>query len=147
MSNLLDISSIGKNLSGGIHASALPPGSTISSVTEDPAFPEAPVQRLALYIEQSLSAALQWVVFEPNNPQLWSRIATTADNFMYELFSEGRLQGTTPQAAYFVKCDRSTTTQTDIDNDYVNVLVGFAAVKPAEFYIFRLRQRTGPSPQ
>jgi phage tail sheath protein FI len=147
MSNRLDVSTIGKNLSGGIHAPALPPGATIISATQDPAFPEAPVQRLALYIEQSLSSAFQWVVFEPNNPQTWSRIATTADNFMYELFREGRLQGTSPQAAYFVKCDRTTTTQTDIDNDYVNILVGFAAVKPAEFYTIRLRERTGPSPQ
>ena len=147
MSNPLDISTIGKNLSGGIHAPALPPGSTVVSVTGDPTFPEAPVQRLALYIEQSLNAALQWVVFEPNNPQLWSRIATTVDNFMFELFREGRFQGTTPQTAYFVKCDRTTTTQVDIDNDYVNILVGFSPLQPAEFYIIRLRERTGPSPQ
>src|SRR5215470_16231489 len=101
----IDLHNIGKNLAGGIHAPALPPGATTIPVTQDSNFPESPIRRLALYIEQSLTAALQWVVFEPNGQPLWSAIANASDNFMEELFLEGRLQGTSPQTAYFVKCD------------------------------------------
>jgi Bacteriophage tail sheath protein len=139
MSNHLDITNIGKNLSGGIHAPALPPGATLIQITDPQSFPYLPVRRLALYIEQSLTSALQWVVFEPNGPALWSSIANAADDFMNELFRQGRFQGTTPQITYFVKCDATTTTQTDINNGIVNIVVGFAAVKPAEFYILTLR--------
>jgi uncharacterized protein len=142
MSNHLDITNIGKNLSGGIHAPSLPPGATTIAVTGDPAFPESPVRRFALYIEQSLESALQWVVFEPNGPPLWSSIANAVDDFMNQLFIQGRFQGSTPQTAYFVKCDATTTTQTDINNGIVNIIVGFAAVKPAEFYILTLRLHT-----
>lgn len=101
-----------------------------------------PVRRLALYIEDSLDRGLQWVVFEPNGEPLWATIRSAVETFMFVLFREGALQGQTPRQAYFVKCDRDTTSQNDIDNGIVNVVVGFAPVKPAEFVIIRLQQMT-----
>jgi phage tail sheath protein FI len=138
MSNHLDLHTIGKNLSGGIHAPTLPPGATITPVKIDPAFPESPVNRLALFVEQSLKSSLQWTAFERNNTNLWSSIASAADDYMNELFRQGRFQGTTPQTAYFVKCDATTTTQTDINNGVVNIVVGFAPLKPAEFVVISI---------
>jgi phage tail sheath protein FI len=104
-----------------------------------------PVRRLTLYIEESLVRGLQWVVFEPNDEPLWTRIRSAVDTFMFSLFREGALQGQTPREAYFVKCDRSTTSQNDIDNGIVNIVVGFAPLKPAEFVIIKLQQMTAKS--
>lgn len=102
-----------------------------------------PVRRLALYIEESLYRGTQWVVFEPNDEPLWAQIRLNVGAFMHNLFRQGAFQGSTPRDAYFVKCDRETTTQNDINNGIVNVLVGFAPLKPAEFVIISIQQMAG----
>jgi len=102
-----------------------------------------PVRRLALYIEESLFQGLQWVVFEPNDEPLWSQIRLNVGAFMQTLFRQGAFQGRSPREAYFVRCDRTTTTQNDIDRGVVNILVGFAPLKPAEFVVLQLQQIAG----
>ena len=102
-----------------------------------------PVRRLALYIEESLYRGTQWVVFEPNDEPLWAQIRLNVGAFMHNLFRQGAFQGTTPREAYFVKCDSETTTQNDIDQGIVNILVGFAPLKPAEFVIIKISQIAG----
>jgi len=102
-----------------------------------------PVRRLALYIEESLFRGTQWVVFEPNDEPLWSQIRLNVGAFMQNLFRQGAFQGKTPQEAYFVKCDKETTTQNDINLGIVNVVVGFAPLKPAEFVVIKLQQMAG----
>jgi len=102
-----------------------------------------PVRRVALYIEESLRRGTQWVVFEPNDEPLWSQIRLNVGAFMQTLFLQGAFQGSTPAQAYFVKCDKQTTTQDDIDRGVVNILVGFAPLKPAEFVILQIQQIAG----
>jgi phage tail sheath protein FI len=102
-----------------------------------------PVRRLALYIEESLYRGTQWAVFEPNDEPLWAQIRLNVGAFVHNLFVQGAFQGTTPQQAYFVKCDKETTTQNDIDRGIVNILVGFAPLKPAEFVIIKIQQIAG----
>lgn len=102
-----------------------------------------PVRRLALFLEESLYRGLQWVVFEPNDEPLWSQIRLNVGSFLQTLFRQGAFQGRTPQEAYFVKCDRETTTQNDIDRGIVNIVVGFAPLKPAEFVILKIQQIAG----
>lgn len=102
-----------------------------------------PVRRLALYIEESLFRGLKWVVFEPNDEPLWSQIRLNVGAFMNRLFRQGAFQGTTPREAYFVKCDKETTTQGDINLGIVNIMVGFAPLKPAEFVVIKLQQLAG----
>jgi phage tail sheath protein FI len=102
-----------------------------------------PVRRLALYMEESLYRGLKWVVFEPNDEPLWSQIRLNVGAFMHDLFRQGAFQGTTPKEAYFVKCDKETTTQNDINLGRVNIHVGFAPLKPAEFVILYLQQMAG----
>jgi hypothetical protein len=102
-----------------------------------------PVRRTALYIEESLYRGLKWVVFEPNDEPLWAQIRLNVGAFLHDLFRKGAFQGSTPRDAYFVKCDRTTTTQSDINQGIVNIFVGFAPLKPAEFVIIQLQQMTG----
>jgi phage tail sheath protein FI len=102
-----------------------------------------PVRRLALHVEESLRRGLQWVVFEPNNEQLWQQIRLNASAYLHTLFEKGAFKGGTPRQAYFVKCDKDTTTDEDIDNGIVNVVVGIAPVKPAEFVIVKIQQMAG----
>jgi phage tail sheath protein FI len=102
-----------------------------------------PVRRLALFIEESLYRGTQWVVFEPNDEPLWSQIRLNVGAFMQNLFRQGAFQGQTPTDAYFVKCDKETTIQNDIDLGIVNVIVGFAPLKPAEFVVIQLQQIAG----
>nr|MBP6789466.1 phage tail sheath family protein [Promineifilum sp.] len=102
-----------------------------------------PIRRLALFIEESLYRGTQWVVFEPNDEPLWSQIRLNVGAFMHDLFRQGAFQGQTPRDAYLVKCDRETTTQFDRDRGIVNIVVGFAPLKPAEFVILRIQQLTG----
>jgi uncharacterized protein len=99
-----------------------------------------PVRRLALFIEESLFRGTQWVVFEPNDEPLWAQIRLNVGAFMHSLFIDGAFQGATPREAYFVKCSRETTTQADIDNGIVNIEVGFAPLKPAEFVVLKIQQ-------
>jgi len=101
------------------------------------------VRRTALFIEESLYRGTQWVVFEPNDEPLWAQIRLNLGAFMQNLFRQGAFQGSTPREAYFVKCDSETTTQNDIDLGIVNILVGFAPLKPAEFVIIKIQQIAG----
>jgi hypothetical protein len=105
-----------------------------------------PVRRIASYIEESLYRGTKWVVFEPNDEPLWASIRLNVGTFMQGLFRKGAFQGKTPDEAYFVKCDSQTTTQADIDLGIVNILVGFAPLKPAEFVIIKLSQMSGLTP-
>ncbi len=105
-----------------------------------------PVRRIALFLEESLYRGTKWVVFEPNDEPLWAQIRLNVGAFMQSLFRQGAFQGLTPREAYFVKCDRETTTQTDINLGIVNILVGFAPLKPAEFVIVRIQQMAGQIP-
>jgi phage tail sheath protein FI len=102
-----------------------------------------PVRRTALFIEESLYRGTQWVVFEPNDEPLWAQIRLNVGAFMHGLFRQGAFQGQTPRDAYFVKCDKETTTQDDINKGIVNILVGFAPLKPAEFVVIKLQQIAG----
>jgi len=102
-----------------------------------------PVRRLALFIEESLYRGTQWVVFEPNDEPLWSSIRLNVGAFMNTLFRQGAFQGATPQQAYLVKCDASNNPQNSIDRGIVNILVGFAPLKPAEFVIIQIQQLAG----
>jgi len=102
-----------------------------------------PVRRTALFIEESLYQGLKWVVFEPNDEPLWAQIRLNAGAFMNNLFRQGAFQGKTPREAYLVKCDKETTTQNDINLGIVNIVVGFAPLKPAEFVIVKIQQLAG----
>ena len=104
-----------------------------------------PVRRTALFLEESLFRGTQWVVFEPNDEPLWAQIRLNVGTFLNTLFRQGAFQGATPREAYFVKCDKETTTQADIDRGVVNIHVGFAPLKPAEFVVIRLQQLAGQS--
>lgn len=102
-----------------------------------------PVRRIALFLEESLYRGTKWVVFEPNDEPLWAQIRLNVGTFMHNLFRQGAFQGTSPKDAYFVKCDSETTTQADIDLGIVNILVGFAPLKPAEFVVIKISQIAG----
>jgi phage tail sheath protein FI len=102
-----------------------------------------PVRRTALFIEESLYRGTQWVVFEPNDEPLWAQIRLNIGAFMQNLFRQGAFQGRTPREAYFVKCDKETTTQNDINLGIVNIIVGFAPLKPAEFVVIKIQQIAG----
>jgi hypothetical protein len=102
-----------------------------------------PIRRLALYIESSLYEGTQWVVFEPNDAPLWSQIRLNVGAFMQGLFLQGAFQGTSPQQAYFVKCDAENNPQASIDLGVVNILVGFAPLYPAEFVVIQIQQIAG----
>jgi phage tail sheath protein FI len=101
------------------------------------------VRRTALFIEESLYRGTQWVVFEPNDEPLWAQIRLNVGAFMHNLFRQGAFQGKTPREAYLVKCDKETTTQNDINSGIVNILVGFAPLKPAEFVMIKIQQLAG----
>jgi phage tail sheath protein FI len=102
-----------------------------------------PIRRLALFIEESLYRGTKWVVFEPNDEPLWAKIRLNVGVFMTRLFRQGAFQGTSPNKAFFVKCDAETTTQADRNLGIVNIAVGFAPLKPAEFVIIKIQQIAG----
>jgi uncharacterized protein len=102
-----------------------------------------PVRRFTLFLEESLYRGSKWVVFEPNDEPLWAQIRLNIGAFLQNLFRQGAFQGTSPRDAYFVKCNSETTTQNDIDNGIVNIVVGFAPLKPAEFVILKIQQIAG----
>ena len=115
-------------------------------VTKNPAFEQwryVPVRRMALFIEDSLYDGLSWAVFEPNDEPLWFALRTTVGNFMLALFKQGAFQGATPSQAFRVQCDKSTTSQDDINNGIVNIVVAFAPLKPAEFVVIKIAQLAG----
>ncbi len=107
-------------------------------ITSDPDWKYVNVRRLLIFIEASIDRGLQWVVFEPNAEPLWARVNRTVSNFLTSVWRDGGLEGTKPEEAYFVKVDRTTMTQTDIDNGRLIVVIGVAPVKPAEFVIIRI---------
>ena len=115
-------------------------------VSKNPAFEQwryVPVRRVAQFIENSLYNNLGWAVFEPNDEPLWVALRTTVEAFMLSLFNRGAFQGTKPSDAFVVRCDRTTTTQNDINQGIVNIVVGFAPLKPAEFVIIKIAQLAG----
>ena len=99
-----------------------------------------PVRRMALYLEQSIYRGSKWAVYEPNDDLLWAQIRTNINFFMTRLFRQGAFQGTKPEEAFFVKCDETTNTQDDIDSGRINIVVGFAPLKPAEFVVIYIQQ-------
>ena len=103
------------------------------------------VRRLYIYIEESIKANTNWVVFEPNSEVLWGRVTRTIEMFLATCWRSGALAGSTPSEAYFVECGPTTMTQDDIDNGRLICNIGIAAVKPAEFVIFRITQHTASS--
>ncbi|HEY3284044.1 MAG TPA: phage tail sheath C-terminal domain-containing protein, partial [Armatimonadota bacterium] len=107
-------------------------------MTSDPDWKYVNVRRLLIFLEASIDRGLQWVVFEPNAEPLWARVRRSISNFLTLAWRDGALEGTKPEEAYFVKCDRTTMTQTDIDSGRLICLVGVAPVKPAEFVIIRI---------
>ena len=112
------------------------------TVSSDPEWKYLNVRRYFNYLERSIDVSTQWAVFEPNGERLWGNVRRTIQDFLLNEFQMGALLGDKPEAAYFVKCDRSTMTQNDLDNGRLVVLVGVAALRPAEFVIFRIGQWT-----
>jgi phage tail sheath protein FI len=100
-------------------------------------------RRMAIFLRKSIFDGIQWAVFEPNDEPLWSQLRLNLNAFMMTLFRKGAFQGSTPDQAFFVKVDAETTTQADIDAGQVNILVGFAPLKPAEFVVVQLSQKAG----
>jgi uncharacterized protein len=113
------------------------------TITSDPEWKYVPVRRTAIMLRVSIYYGIQWAVFEPNDEPLWSQLRLNIGAFLMTLFRQGAFQGSTPSQAFFVKCDAETTTQADIDLGVVNVLVGFAPLKPAEFVVVRISQQAG----
>lgn len=115
------------------------------TMTSDPEWKYVNVRRLFIFIEHSIDKGTQWAVFEPNNRRLWNNIRRTVEDFLMVLWRDGALLGAKPEEAFFVRCDRTTMTQNDLDNGRLICLVGVAPVKPAEFVIFRIGQWTADS--
>jgi phage tail sheath protein FI len=107
-------------------------------ITSDTDWKYVNVRRLLIFIEASIDRGLQWVVFEPNAEPLWARVTRSISNFLKVVWRNGALEGTKVEEAFFVKCDRTTMTQTDIDNGRLICVIGVAPVKPAEFVIIRI---------
>jgi hypothetical protein len=108
----------------------------------DPEIKYVNVRRFLIYLEASIDRGTQWAVFENNGPRLWANITETVESFLYNEWVSGNLLGGTPKEAFFVRCDRSTMTQNDLDNGRLICLIGVALLKPAEFVIFRIGQKT-----
>ena len=115
------------------------------TASSDPEFKYVNVRRYFNYLERSIDQGTQWVVFEPNGERLWGDVRETVASFLYNEWVSGALLGEKAEQAYFVRCDRSTMTQNDLDNGRLICLVGVAVVKPAEFVIFRIGQKTANS--
>ncbi len=115
------------------------------TISSDPEYKYVPVRRMAIMLRVSIYNGIQWAVFEPNDEDLWAALRLNIGSFMTVLFRQGAFQGSSPAKAFFVKCDGETTTQADIDLGIVNVLVGFAPLKPAEFVVVKISQKAGES--
>ena len=112
------------------------------TASSDPEWKYVNIRRYFNYLERSIDRGTQWAVFEPNGERLWDNIRQTISDFLYNEWVSGALLGADPKQAFFVRCDRSTMTQNDLDNGRLICLVGVAAIKPAEFVIFRIGQKT-----
>src|SRR5215471_2052875 len=113
-----------------------------SAVATRPAGRQMNQAQYLKYLQTSLTKGTEWVVFENNNPQLWSKVRQNATNFLTNEWQQGSLQGSSAQQAFYVRCDQTTMTQNDLDNGRLVLLVGVATVKPAEFVTIRITQRT-----
>jgi phage tail sheath protein FI len=113
-----------------------------SNAELDPDLKYVNVRRYLAYLERSIEVRTQWAVFEPNNDLLWASVRREIENFLYQEWTSGELVGAKPESAFFVKCDRSTMTQNDLDNGRLVALIGVATLRPAEFVIFRIGQWT-----
>lgn len=124
----------------------LPTGNAVvwsaRTASADPEWKYVPVRRLVLFLEHSIERGLDWVVFEPNGETLWAQARQAVNDFLFGLWRQGALVGTHPDEGYFVRCDRSTMTQVDIEAGHLVVLVGVATLKPAEYVVFRIKVRT-----
>ena len=115
-------------------------------MSEDPEWKYVNVRCYLAFLEASIDKGTQWAVFEPNGGPLWANIRRAVEDFLTNEWRSGRLPGRRSEEAFFVKCDRSTMTQADIDQGRLNCLVGVAVVRPAEFVIFRIGQWTADRP-
>ncbi len=115
------------------------------TASSDPQWKYVNVRRLFLFLRESIEQNTQWVVFEPNNEELWARVRQTIKNFLTDVWEDGALMGTSPDEAFFVTCDRTTMTQSDIENGRLICEIGVAPTRPAEFVIFRISQWTAES--
>lgn len=116
------------------------------TMSSDPAWKYINIRRLFIFIEQSIYRGTQWVVFEPNDEPLWAAVRRSIRNFLVSVWKTGALMGQTEQEAFFVKCDRTTMTQNDIENGHLVCYIGVAPTRPAEFVIFRISQKTADAP-
>ena len=112
------------------------------TISSDPEWKYVNLRRYFAFLERSIEKGTQWVVFENNNQRLWSNVRLTIEDFLYNEWKSNHLMGENPKKAYFVRCDRSTMTQNDIDNGRLICHIGVAPVRPAEFVIFRIGQWT-----
>lgn len=119
------------------------PGSPVGRADHE--WKYVPVRRMVLLIEKSLKRGLQWAVFEPNGERLWDQIRRNVGSFLHTLFRQGAFKGSTPNEAYVVECGAGTTSRAEIDRGLVNIVVGFAPLRPAEFVILKVQQRAGQS--
>jgi len=115
------------------------------TASSDPEWKYLNVRRYFAFLERSIEKGTQFAVFEPNGPKLWSNVRSTIEDFLFNELSNNHLLGTKPAEAYFVRCDRTTMTQNDLDNGRLVCLVGVAPLRPAEFVIFRIGQKTADS--
>jgi Bacteriophage tail sheath protein len=112
------------------------------AISSDPSWKYVNVRRRLTYLEEAIDKGTQWVVFEPNTERLWEAVRRLIGDFLLNVWRDGSLMGQKQEEAFFVKCDRTTMTQDDIDNGRLILLVGVAPVKPAEFVVFRIGQWT-----
>lgn len=112
------------------------------TASSDPQWKYVNVRRLFLFLKESIEEGTRWVVFEPNDEELWARVRQTIRNFLTDVWEDGALMGSTPDEAFFVTCDRTTMTQSDIENGRLICEIGVAPTRPAEFVIFRISQTT-----
>jgi phage tail sheath protein FI len=113
------------------------------TASSDPEWKYVNLRRYFIYLERSIDKGTQWAVFEPNGPLLWANVRRTISNFLLNEWQNNALLGDKPETSYFVRCDRTTMTQNDLDNGRLVCLIGVAALRPAEFVIFRIGQWTG----
>ena len=109
-----------------------------TTIDQDSDYKYVPIRRLMIFLEQSIAQGLQRAVFEPNGPALWAAVRSLIENFLGSVWKQGALQGPTREQAFFVLCDRSTMTESDLDNGRLICIIGIAPVRPAEFVIFRI---------
>lgn len=115
------------------------------TLSEDIEYKYINVCRLLMFLKKSIQKGIQWSVFEPNNEKTWSIVTQSINNFLFEIWKNGALMGIKTQEAFFVKCDRTTMTQNDLDQGKLIILIGVAPLKPAEFIVFQIQQLPGQS--